>query len=45
VIIVGGRKAKPTKKRRKHCRNLVDRKPGNISYYMQRKLRRQKRGE
>ena len=36
----GKRKAKPTKKHRKYYRNLVDRKAGNISRYMQRKQRR-----
>lgn len=34
-------KAKPTKKNRKFYRNLVGRKAGAISYYMQRKQRKQ----
>ncbi len=34
---MAGKKAKPTKKHRKYYRNLVGRKAGNISKYMQRK--------
>ena len=38
---MAGKKAKPTRKNRKFYRNRVGRQAGNISYYMQRKKKRE----